>query len=44
MSVSHLEGFDLVMTLVACSLFLWDRFLCRRGIGETKNQRKKAND
>jgi hypothetical protein len=42
MFASYLERFDLAMTLVACSLFLRDNFLCRRSIGEIKNQRKKA--
>jgi hypothetical protein len=44
MFASHFERFDLVMAFVACSLFLRDNFLCGRSIGETKNQRKKANE
>jgi hypothetical protein len=44
MFVSYLEGFDLFMALIACGIFLRDGFLCRTGIREVKNQRKKAND
>ena len=42
MFVSHLERLDLLVTPIACSLFLWDRFLCRGGIREVENQGKEA--
>jgi hypothetical protein len=42
MFVSHLEGFDLLMTPVTCRIFLWDCLPRRKGIGEIENQRKKA--
>jgi hypothetical protein len=44
MFASHLEGLDLVMALVARSLSLRDRFLCKRGTGEIERQRKKADE
>jgi hypothetical protein len=37
MFVSHLERFDLFVTLVARGFFLGDGLLCRTGIGEIKN-------
>ena len=44
MFVSHLERFDLFMTLVAGRFVLWGRLLGRAGVGKIKNQRKKADD
>jgi hypothetical protein len=43
MFASLLERFDLLMTLVACGLVLWEGFLGRTGIREIKNQRKKTD-
>jgi hypothetical protein len=43
MFVSHLERFDLFVTLVARGFFLGDIFFLGIGIGEEKNQRKEAN-
>lgn len=44
MFVSSLERFDLFVTLVTGSFLPWEGFLCRTGIGEIKNQRKKTDN
>jgi hypothetical protein len=44
MFVSHSEGFDLFMALVASGISFCDVFLCGTGIREIKNQREKTDD
>jgi hypothetical protein len=46
MLVSHLEGFDHLMTLVTCGLVRRDRFLRRTSLREVENHREeqKEND
>jgi hypothetical protein len=44
MFASQFEGFDLFMAWVACRIFLWNSILWRAGIGDIRNDGKKAND